>query len=506
MILIIDFGSQTTHLIKRRVTDLGVQALIINEEDLEQYLDNSSGIILSGGPASVYSENSPTLHYPLEKIKVPVLGICYGWQLIAKLLGGKVEPGNKEYGPTTLHLTHQSPLTTGIKQKSLKVWMSHGDTVSKLPKDFVQAGHTDNIQHALAINSKQKIFGLQFHPEVEHTDQGTVILKNFLKNICKLTLNPKVLNVEDVVNKTKEQLSNTKGTIIAAISGGVDSTVATAITAKAVGKRVVPIYCNNGLMRLGTKEQVLKIFQDQLGIEPIIVECQDRFLKKLKGITSPEKKRQVIGKLYIDIFEEEANKLKNVEFLIQGTIYSDVIESKGTRHADKIKSHHNVGGLPDKMNLKLVEPLHKFYKDEVRELGKQLGLPNDVVNCQPFPGPGHAIRILGEVTKQRLTKQQQADKIVVEVLKETGWFDKVFQCFPIMTGVKTTSAKGDGRVYAELVGLRIYDSSDIMTAGWSRLPYEVLQRLSSRIVNEVPDVSRVAYDITTKPPATMEWE
>jgi GMP synthase (glutamine-hydrolysing) len=507
MIVILDFGSQTTHLIQRRFLNLGVETIIHDPQDFNpKEFSRLKGVVLSGGPSSVYSKNSPNFSFDLSEINVPILGICYGWQLIAKKLDGEVLPGKREYGPAVLKISEPGLLFKGIDENSFEVWMSHGDLVKKIPSGFEYLASTNDVKAVAVANEDKQIYGVQFHPEVEHTQFGEKILQNFIENICQLKTKEKKIDVNGVINDIKAQLEGSTGKIISAVSGGVDSTVASAIVAKAVGDRLVPIYCNNGLMRFDTVKHVKAVFADHLGLEPLIIDCEDEFLEKLEGVTSPEKKRKTIGKLYIDIFEREAKKLKKIKYLVQGTIYSDVIESQGSKNASKIKSHHNVGGLPERMSLKLIEPLRNFYKDEVRELGRQLGLPDEVVNTQPFPGPGHAIRIIGEVNKKRLQKQQQADQIVVEVLKETGWFEKVFQSFPIMTGVQTTAVQGDGRAYSELVGLRIYDSSDVMTAGWTRLPYEVLQKISSRIVNEVPDVSRVAYDITTKPPATMEWE
>ncbi len=507
MIVIIDFGSQTTHLIHRRIKNFGINSIVVEPENftLDNY-PNLSGLILSGGPASVYSENNPDINLDFKDIDVPILGICYGWQLIAKKMDGKVVKENSEYGPAQLQILKKSSLFSNVPEQKFTVWMSHGDLVKKLPAGFEYLAKTDDIQAAAVVNKKHNIYGVQFHPEVQHTEHSLTIIEAFLAKICHLKLSAPKINVDDVIASAKKELAQSTGKIIAAVSGGVDSTVAAAIIAKAVGKRLVPIYCDNGLMRIGTKDQIQQIFHDHLDINPVIIDCKKQFLQALKGVSDPEKKRVIIGNLYIDIFEQEAKKLESVEFLMQGTIYSDVVESKGSKHASKIKSHHNVGGLPEQMSLKLIEPLRNFYKDEVKELGKQLNLPTAVINRQPFPGPGHAIRILGEVTAERLAKQQQADQIVIEVLKETNHFTKVFQSFPVMTGAKTTAVKGDGRAYAELVGLRIYDSKDIMTAGWSHLPYSVLQKISTRIVNEVPDVSRVAYDITTKPPATMEWE
>jgi GMP synthase (glutamine-hydrolysing) len=510
MILIIDFGSQTTHLIQRRIKDLGVEAKIIDPGSAVTEIENlkPNGIILSGGPSSVYESGAPTMDPKVFTFQIPVLGICYGWQLTAQLLGGKVITGHREYGPTKVNIKSKSALFKNVEANELTVWMSHGDEVVELPAGFDYHVSSPTVKAVGVGDFKRKIFGVQFHPEVEHTEEGKRIIQNFIEAVCGETIREKLIRVEDVISQVRETVNakDPNCRVIAAVSGGVDSTVASAIVARAIGERFIPVFCDNGLMRVGTADEVKLIFGDILKTKPVIIDCVDQFLEALRGLTDPEKKRVAIGNLYIKLFEEIALSQSNIKFLVQGTIYSDVIESKGTKNAAKIKSHHNVGGLPEKMNLDLLEPLRNFYKDEVRELGRQLGLPENVINKQPFPGPGQAIRIIGEVTKDRLDKQQQADRIVLEVIKNEGWYDKVFQSFPIMTGLHTTAVKGDGRVYGELVGLRIYDSSDIMTAGWTRLPYDILQKISTRIVNEVPDVSRVVYDITTKPPATMEWE
>jgi len=509
MIHIIDFGSQTTHLISRRVRDLGISNEIIDPEVAFEKIKESrpAGIIFSGGPSTVYHDSAPSIEKEIFDLGIPILSICYGCQLTAHVLGGKVKPVQSTFGPSELLIKDNSILFKGIPKK-ITVWESHSDSVSKLPLGFKSLASTSNVKNSVICCNKKLCFGLHFHPEVEHTQEGKKIFKNFLVDVCGLKTKLRKLDVNQLIQKIRDQFDkedkDTKA--IAAVSGGVDSTVAGAIVAKAIGKRFIPIYCDNGLMRVGTRGEVESIFSDFLKIKPIIIDCKKEFLSKLKDISDPEKKRKIIGNLYIKIFEREALKIKKAKFLVQGTIYSDVIESKGDKLRSKIKSHHNVGGLPAEMKLKLIEPLRNYYKDEVKEFGRQLGLPEDVVNKQPFPGPGQAIRILGSITKERLKKQQLADQIVIEVLKETGWFAKVFQSFPIMTDTMTTAVKGDERAYSELVGLRIYDSRDIMTAGWTRLPYEVLQKISSRIVNEVPNVSRVAYDITTKPPATMEWE
>lgn len=510
MILIVDFGSQTCHLISRRLMDASVDTMIVEPEKVMESINtlHPSGIILSGGPSSVYEDGAPTVDPEIFSLGIPVLGICYGWQLTAKVLGGDVRQGNREYGPTTVSMVGKSNLLDQISDQSFTVWMSHGDQVVRAPKGFEITASTPDVPLAAVEDTKRKIFGLQFHPEVAHTHDGIRMLRNFLEKICGETVTEHVILVEKVIDAVKRR-TDEKGIgsrAVAAVSGGVDSTVAAAIVAKAIGKRFTPVYCDNGLMREGTTDEVRSVFSKILGIEPVIVDCKERFLGALKDVTDPERKRKIIGGLYIQIFEEEAKKLGTIDFLVQGTIYSDVIESKGTVHAATIKSHHNVGGLPETMNLLLLEPLREYYKDQVRDLGRQLGLPGEVISKQPFPGPGAAIRILGEVTKERLDRYHQADRIVMEVLKQEGWYEKVFQSFPVLTGVNTTAVKGDGRVYGELIGLRIYDSTDIMTAGWTRLPYDILQKISSRIVNEVPGVSRVAYDITTKPPATMEWE
>jgi len=510
MIVIVDFGSQTAHLIQRRIKDLGVETLLTDPAEALGVVKKvkAKGIILSGGPSSVYEKGAPTLNPKIFTLGIPMLGICYGWQLTAHLMGGKVINGHREYGPTTAVLHDISPLFKNVKAKELKVWMSHGDEVVSLPVGFDYHVSTPKVKAAGVGDFERKIFGVQFHPEVEHTQEGKRILRNFAELICGLPIHERRISVDTVIAQVKDLVMSKAPTkkAIAAVSGGVDSTVAGAIVASAIGDKFMPIFCDNGLMRMGTREEVEYIFGSLLKVKPIILDCEKDFLKVLKGVTDPEEKRIAIGNLYIKLFEREAKKIGDIGFLVQGTIYSDVIESKGSKHADKIKSHHNVGGLPAKMKLDLLEPMREFYKDEVRELGRQMGLPAAVLAKQPFPGPGQAIRIIGEINKKRLMKQQQADIIVLEEIKKAGWYEKVFQSFPIMTGTMSTAVKGDGRMYGEVVALRVYDSNDIMTAGWTHLPYDILQRISSRIVNEVPEVSRVVYDITTKPPATMEWE
>lgn len=508
MIVIVDFGSQTTHLIGRRVKQLGSETLIVTPENAIQEIKarNPQGIILSGGPSSVYEDGAPTIDPKIFTLNIPILGICYGFQLAAHLIGGKVISGRKEYGPAAFAvLDDTSKILRGVAKDST-VWMSHGDEITAIPEGFTLIGSTPHVPNTAAENEAKKIYMLQFHPEVEHTEYGTQILENFI-TICGITKKDHTIDVKQLEDKIKETVGDAY--VIGAVSGGVDSTVAGVLTAKAIGDTFIPMYVNNGLMREGTTAFVKNIFK-HVGIVPQIIECEDEMLKRLEGITDSEEKRKTIGAFYIEMFEKEMIKLrakgKNVKFLLQGTIYSDVIESKGTRHADKIKSHHNVGGLPEKMNLELLEPLREFYKDEVREIGRKLGLPNEFVMKQVFPGPGYGVRIRGEITKERLAQEKQADAIVLGELQKANLLDKVYMSFPVMTGASSTAVKGDGRFFGEVIALRIIESKDVMTTTWARLPYDILQKISSRIVNEVPYISRVVYDITTKPPATMEWE
>lgn len=511
MILVIDFGSQTSHLIRRRVREIGVESKIISPENvLEEIrkigIKNVRGIIFSGGPSSVYSKNAPTISPGIFNLNIPILGICYGFQLTVKILGGKVISGKKEYGPANLQMVNsRSSMVNGLP-KQFTVWMSHGDEVIKLPLGFEVLGSSERVPFAFVENKKKKIFGLQFHPEVEHTEHGIEIIRNFL-SICSVDFQKEHIDKEKLIKGIREKVG--EYSVIGAVSGGVDSTVASVLTAKSIGKNFHPVYVDNGLMREGTEVHLNKIFK-YIGIKLTVLKVEKEMLKRLNGISDSEEKRKIIGNFYIEIFEKEMRKLikkgKNVRFLLQGTIYSDVIESKGTKHSDKIKSHHNVGGLPKNMKLELLEPMREFYKDEVREIGRRLNLPESFVNMQPFPGPGFAIRIRGEVTKKRLKNEKKADKIVLEELKNANLFSKVFLSFPVLTNAFSTAVKGDGRVFGEVIALRIIESKDVMTSTWAKVPYEILQKISSRIINEVPGISRVVYDITTKPPATMEWE
>ena len=508
MILIVDFGSQTAHLIGRRVQQLGSPVVIVSpEEAIEKIKEHKpQGIILSGGPTSVYEKNAPTIDPGIFSLDIPLLGICYGFQLAAHLLDGKVTGGRKEYGPASFTIyDDESEILQGVPEKST-VWMSHGDEIVAIPKGFRLIGSTPHVPNTAAEDEKKKIYMLQFHPEVQHTQYGMQILQNFLR-ICNVDVQHYRIDKQKMIDSIRQIVGNKH--VIGAISGGVDSTVAGTLVAHAIGKNFTPVFVNNGLMRSDAIEIVNYVFK-QFAITPRIIDVREEMIEKLKGITDSEEKRKTIGKFYIDVFEREMKRLlkqdKEVAFLLQGTIYSDVIESQGTKYAAKIKSHHNVGGLPENMKLALLEPLRELYKDEVRALGRQLDLSENLVMKQTFPGPGFAVRIRGEVTPERLAKEKQADTIVLDELANVGLLDTVYMAFPVMTGAYSTAVKGDDSFFGEVIALRIIESEDVMTATWSRLPYEVLQKISSRIVNEVPGISRVVYDITTKPPATMEWE
>jgi len=508
MILVIDFGSQTANLIERRLKELGVATAFLPPEKAMEFIKKNhvAGIVLSGGPSSVYGPDSPTIDSNIFTLGIPVLAICYGMQLMMKVYGGDVVTGKKEYGPSQLQISNDKYQISKGLTKNLTVWMSHGDEIKALPKGFSVLGATKHASFAFVSNEKERLYGLLFHPEVEHTEKGEIVLKNFV-NICNVSVDKKDIDIDEIIKKIKETVGESQ--VIGAVSGGVDSTVAAALTAKAIGKQFVPFYVDNGLMRAGTTESVRAIFK-HIGVSAQVLRCESEMLTLLKGRTDPEQKRKIIGKFYITMFEREMRRLrkqgKDVKYLLQGTIYSDVIESKGTKHASKIKSHHNVGGLPKNMKLKLLEPLRTFYKDEVRAIGASLGLPDQFVWQQVFPGPGYGVRIRGEVTKERLKRERLADAIVLEEVIKAGLFRKVFMSFAIMSGADSTAVKGDGRFFGEVVAVRVVESRDVMTSKWAHLPYDVLQAISSRIVNEVPGISRVVYDITTKPPATMEWE
>lgn len=505
MILIIDFGSQTTHLISRRIREMGVKSVIIDPENAIVQIKKlkPKGLIFSGGPATVFEKGAPTIDNKIFNLNIPILGICYGLQLIAHLLGGKTRVGKiKEYGPVELAIK-KSPLFNNIPVNRFQVWMSHGVEVTALPKSFKLIARTNNIASGAFANQDKHIYGVQFHPEVQHTTYGMEILKNFL-NICKESPENQDINLENIFTGIKEKVGENK--VVMALSGGTDSFVAAVMIAKAIGENLIPVYVDSGLMREDAKKNVSLVFPKVTGIRPKIINAKKIFLFKLKNIIDPEIKRKTIGELYVRIFEKVANRQKNVKFLGQGTTYADFIHSKSTKHAALIKSHHNVGGLPKHMKLLLLEPLRYFYTDQVRYIATKLKLPDKIVRQQPFPGPGFAVRVLGQINQQRLIKIKLADKIVIEEIEKAELKNKIFQYFAILTNTNTTAIKGDGRFYGEVVALRAYTTHDRMTADWAKIPYEVLQKISTRIVNEVTGVSRVVYDITTKPPATMEWE
>ena len=505
MILIIDFGSQTTHLIGRRLKDIGIAATIVQPEEAMSSIQKMipGGIILSGGPASVFEKNAPTIPKQIFTLAIPILGICYGWQLMAQLLGGSVAPGENEYGPTTLSITKTSELFLGLPEKN-RVLESHGTSVMKMPMGFTVIGTTETAAFAAVENKEKRFFGVQFHPESHHSTYGRQMLRNFATRICNLPVKRSVVSIDTMIKEIKDQVGDAM--VIGAFSGGTDSAVAGTLVARAIGKQFIPVYIDSGLMREETLNRITDDFPKVLDMKVKVVSARKEFLQRLKGVIDPEQKRKTIGRLYIELFEREMKSNPKITFLLQGTTYADFIHSQGTKHSAHIKSHHNVGGLPKDMKLQLLEPLRYFYTDQVRKIGLRIGLPKDMVFQQPFPGPGHAVRIMGEVTKERLEKQIKADTIVIEEMRKSGWYKKVFQCWAIMTGINSTAVKGDGRFYGEVIAIRAFTSKDRMSVDWARLPHALLARLSTRIVNEVPGISRVVYDITAKPPATMEWE
>ena len=508
-ILIVDFGSQYSRLIARRVRESSVYCEIVSYNTKWGAVKglNPKGIILSGGPASVYDERSPLAPLWVFESGLPILGICYGMQVLVHQLGGKEAASTKkEYGHAVLHQNKPNEsLFTGLPQ-SLPVWMSHADQVTELPPGFVSMAHTDNSPIAVVGNDKG-ILGIQFHPEVVHTPQGSNIIENFLTKTCNMgqTWTPGNF-VSDSINRIREQVGG--GKVICALSGGVDSAVAATLVHKAVGDQLTCIFVNNGLMRRGEPDRVKETFEKYMDINFIFSESTERFLTGLAGVIDPERKRKIIGEEFINVFDEEASKLGAVDFLTQGTLYPDVIESKTSDNSVSatIKTHHNVGGLPDHMKMELVEPLRYLFKDEVRQVGLELGLPEEMVYRQPFPGPGLAIRIMGEVTSEKLEILRAADWIVMDEVKSNGLYNELWQTFAVLTGSRSVGVTGDFRTYGHVIAIRAVKSDDAMTADWARLPYDVLAGISSRISNEVPDVNRVVFDITSKPPGTIEWE
>jgi len=508
-IIVIDFGSQYSMLIARRIRECQVYCELVSHDTPWEKIAplNPKGFILSGGPASVYEPGAPLAPAYIYERHLPVLGICYGMQVLTHQLGGQVIPGAKhEYGHAILHLSEvDSPLFVDLSPSS-PVWMSHADKVEEMPPGFTALAYTENSPFAIMGND-EKIFGLQFHPEVAHTPEGKTILKNFVYRVCGCRGNWTMSSfINDSVSRIKKQVG--KGKVINALSGGVDSAVVATLIHRAIGDQLTCIFVNHGLLRREEVERTFNVFRLNLGMNIIYVDASGRFLRRLKGVIDPEMKRKIIGEEFIRVFEEEAKKIGKVDFLAQGTLYPDVIESalSGSRASAKIKTHHNVGGLPAKMTLQLLEPLRDLFKDEVRQVGLALGLPEEMVWRQPFPGPGLAIRIIGEVTKEKLEMLRAADWVVMNEIKKAKLYRQSWQSFAILTDVKSVGVMGDYRTYGYLVAIRAVTSEDAMTADWSRLPYDLLARISNRIVNEVPGVNRVVYDITSKPPSTIEWE
>ncbi len=509
-VLVLDFGSQTTQLIARRVREAQVYCEIhpfnISIQRIKAMAPK--GIILSGGPSSVYDEDAPKIGTEIFDLGIPILGICYGMQLTSLLLGGQVERSDhREYGHARLIIDDTDEIFHGLLtgEPGHQVWMSHGDKVEKIPEGFNVLAHSASCPVAAMAHAEKSIFGVQFHPEVAHTEIGMDVIRNFLFRVCKCTPD---WTMESFVSTTVEEIKRKvgNGKVICALSGGVDSTVTALLIHRAIGKNLVCVFVNNGLLRKNEPETVLA-FLKQFDLNVVYVDAEERFLQKLKGVEDPEKKRKIIGNEFIEIFEEEASKTGHVDFLAQGTLYPDVIESVSFKGPSAtIKSHHNVGGLPDVMKLDLIEPLRELFKDEVRRVAKELGMPYELINRHPFPGPGLAIRILGEVTPERLNILREADHIVLEEMKASDWYWKVWQSFAVLLPIKTVGVMGDERTYDHVVAIRVVDSLDAMTADWSKLPYDLLGRMSNRIINEVRGVNRVCYDISSKPPATIEWE
>jgi len=508
-ILILDFGSQYTQLIARRIREAKVYCEIhpynIGIERVKAF--DPKGIVLSGGPSSVYDKDAPVVDKEIFALGVPVLGICYGMQLTAKLLGGKVERSKKrEYGGADIKIPGSEELFRGIRSKSARVWMSHGDRVEGLPAGFKTIATSHNSAICAVKDAARKIYGVQFHPEVVHTPQGDKILRNFVLKICACKPSWTMKSfIETAVAAIKAQVGD--GRVVCGISGGVDSAVAAVLVHRAIGSNLTCIFVDNGVLRKNEAGKVESTLKKSFHMNIRRVDASARFLKKLKGTEDPEKKRKAIGAEFVRVFEEEARKIKNVAFLAQGTLYPDVIESVSFKGPSAtIKSHHNVGGLLKKMKLKLVEPLRELFKDEVRALGRELGMPEEIIDRQPFPGPGLAIRIIGEVTEKRCAVLREADAIVLEEIKAAGLYKQIWQSFAVLLPIKTVGVMGDERTYENTVALRAVTSIDGMTADWVRLPYEVLERISTRVINEVRGVNRVVYDISSKPPSTIEWE
>lgn len=502
MIIIIDFGSQYTHLICRRVREHGVKAEIYPYSKPVHLKDNIQGIILSGSFSSIADIDSLQPDKKIFSLNVPVLGICYGMQVMAEMLGGKVtRKDNREYGETKLKILEKNNLFSGFPS-SIKVWMSHYDRVEKLPEGFTVLAHTKSIPIAAMGDKKRNLYGIQFHPEVFHTRMGNEVFSNFLFKICKAKKDWNLKKwIDYKIDEIRKEVG--RGKVIMALSGGVDSSIASVLIKEAAGEHFYPIFVEHGLTRLKDKKRIREILIKKMGLKVKIVDCEERFLKALKGVKDPEKKRKIIGREFVKVFIEEADKISGITHLAQGTLYPDVIESA---KSSVIKTHHNVGGLPESLKLKLIEPFRLLYKDEVRIIGKQLGVPDEIINQHPFPGPGLAVRIIGTINKKKINIVRTADVIIEEELKKAGIYYKLWQAFAVFLPVKTVGVMGDMRTHENVIALRLVESKDAMTANWARIPHRVLSEISTRIVNEIKGINRVVYDITNKPPGTIEWE
>ena len=506
-IIVLDFGSQYNQLITRRLRDFGIYSeLLPHDISMDQIRQiNPKGIIFSGGPNSIYDQNALKVDPEIFKLGIPILGICYGMQLMASYLNGKVEKAdNSEYGRADIEVEDTNSVLFAGLPKDEYVWMSHGDLVTGAPAGFETVASSKNCPIAAIANDQVKMYGIQFHAEVRNTQYGLDILRNFAFKVCGAKAD---WSMTDFIDLQIAEIRKTVGDkkVILGLSGGVDSSVTATLLHKAIGNQLTAIFVDHGMLRKNEGDEVMAALNRDLGVNIIRVNAQERFLNKLKGVTDPEQKRKIIGKEFIEVFADEAKKIKDVDFLAQGTLYTDVIES-GTNTAQTIKSHHNVGGLPKDLHFKLIEPLRKLFKDEVRELGEKLGIPHDLVWRQPFPGPGLGIRVIGEVTEDKLKLVRDSDAILRDEIKKAGLQEKVWQYFTVLPGIKSVGVMGDGRTYDYTIGIRAVTSIDGMTADFARLPWDVLQKISTRIVDEVPNINRVVYDVTSKPPSTIEWE